>query len=173
MDGIFAHGEVKMKLYEIDAQIEKLIEQNMDPETGELTNTEEIEALAMEKEKKAENIALWIKDLEAEINALKAERDSFSKRISVAQNKEESLKRYLELCLNGEKLETTRCRVSYRTSKSVEVDEDSFIRWAATNRDEFLRYKMPEIDKTALKEALKTEDIPYARLKENKSMIVR
>ena len=44
-----------MKLYEIDKEVERLIEEGMDPETGELLSVDAIEALLMEKETKCDN----------------------------------------------------------------------------------------------------------------------
>ena len=163
-----------MKLYEIDKEVERLIEEGMDPETGELLSVDAIEALLMEKETKCENIACWIKDLNAEVNALKAERDAFNKRIKTAQNKADSLKNYLALCLNGQKLDTTRAKVYFRTNKSVMVEnEPEFIDWAVQNHSDLLRYKLPEINREALKEALQTEEIPGAYVLETKSVVIK
>ena len=63
-----------MKLYEIDAAIMECI----DLETGEIVDADRLTALQMEREQKLENVALWIKDLDAEAKALKAEEQSFS-----------------------------------------------------------------------------------------------
>ena len=59
-----------MTLYEIDAAMQECI----DPETGEV-DAERIEALAMERDKKIENIALWIINIKADIETAKAEID--------------------------------------------------------------------------------------------------
>lgn len=163
-----------MKLYEIDREVERLIEEGMDPETGELLSVDAIEALLMEKETKCENIACWIKDLNAEVNALKAERDAFNKRIKTTQNKADSLKNYLAFCLNGQKLDTTRAKVYFRTNRSVTVeDENDFILWAQKNREDLLRYKAPEINREALKEVLQNEEIPGAHITETQSVVIK
>ena len=52
-----------MTLYEIDDAILNCI----DEETGEIIDAEQLDKLYMEKEEKLENIALWIKDLKAEV----------------------------------------------------------------------------------------------------------
>jgi hypothetical protein len=55
-----------MTLYEIDDAILACV----DPETGEIINPEALTALQMEREKKLENVALWVKDLKAEAEAI-------------------------------------------------------------------------------------------------------
>lgn len=105
-----------MTLYEIDEAMLKCI----DEETGEV-DTEMLDALTMAKESKLENIALWIKDLEAEAEALKAEKQAFEKRQQAAEKKAESLKNYLTGYLNGEKFKTVKCAVSFRKTQSVNI----------------------------------------------------
>lgn len=62
-----------MTLYEIEAQILECASE-VDEETGEILDIEKLEALEIEKEKKQENIALWIKNLRAEKEAVKSEK---------------------------------------------------------------------------------------------------
>lgn len=71
---------MNLKLYEIDAAIDAAIEAGTDPETGEITNLEEITALQMQREEKLENIALYIKNLSAIATALKNEIDVLNER---------------------------------------------------------------------------------------------
>ena len=82
-----------MTLYEIDEKIVNGIK--IDPETGEVLNADEIDALQMERDAKIENIALWIKDLKAESDALKGEIDVLTERKKVTDNKVKSLSSYL------------------------------------------------------------------------------
>ena len=65
-----------MNLYEIDAEIMNCV----DVETGEIFDVDKFEELSLSREAKIENICLWIKNLKAEIEALKAEKDAFAKR---------------------------------------------------------------------------------------------
>ena len=71
---------MNLKLYEIDAAIDAAIEAGTDPETGEITNLEELTALQMQREEKLENIALYIKNLSAIATALKNEIDVLNER---------------------------------------------------------------------------------------------
>lgn len=106
-------------LYDIDARILNLT----DKEAGEILDEQAFEALQMERNEKLENIALWVKNLTSEAEALKAEEKAFYERRKSAENKAESLKRYLDSALNGHKFNTTKVAISYRKSTAVEVDE--------------------------------------------------
>ena len=104
-------------LYTINQEILNCI----DLETGEITDFDKFEALQMERNEKLENIALWVKNLLSEAEALKAEEKAFAEREKKARNKAESLKRYLDSALNGQKFNTTKVAISYRKSTSVDV----------------------------------------------------
>lgn len=104
-------------LYSINQEILNCV----DLETGEILDEQAFEALQMERNEKLENIALWVKNLTSEAEALKAEEKAFAERRKSAEKKAESLKRYLSQQLNGQKFTTTRTSVSFRKSSSVEV----------------------------------------------------
>lgn len=93
----------------------------VDLETGEILDEQAFEALQMERNEKLENIALWVKNLTSEAEALKSEEKAFYERRKAAVSKAESLKRYLAQQLKGQKFTTTRTSVSFRKSSSVEV----------------------------------------------------
>ena len=86
-----------MNLYEINEKLEL----GFDIETGEILDAEYLDKLAMERDMKIENIALWIKNLKSEAEALKAEKDVFAQRQKSAENKMEQLKKYLANALAG------------------------------------------------------------------------
>ena len=157
-----------MTLYEINSEMLNLI----DEETGEVLDYEKFVELNLARDEKIENIGLWIKDLKAEASALKAEKDALAKRQKTAENKAESLTRYLQMMLEGEKFKTPRLSVSYRTSKAVEVD-DRFVDWAVRFGEEYLRFKEPEVDKVALKEALEKGEVPHAALVERIGVVIK
>lgn len=134
-----------MKLYEIDSAIMDCV----DVETGEIFDIDKFEELSLERDAKIEGLCLWIKNLKAEAEALKAEKDAFAQRQKTAENKMESLKKYIASYLDGTKFETAKVKVSFRKSESLEISEDAQI------PDEFLKFKEPEVNKTELKKALK------------------
>lgn len=135
-----------MNLYEIDNAILECV----DIETGEIFDEEKFEELSLTRDAKIENVCLWIKNLKAEAEALKAEKLAFDKRQKLAENKMESLKKYITGYLDGTKFESAKVKVSFRKSESLEISEGAKI------PEKFLKYKEPDIDKTALKKALKS-----------------
>ena len=139
-----------MKLYEIDNAILDCI----DLETGEVIDTERLDALNMERDAKIENVACWIKDLRAENEAIKSEKQKLDSRRKVNDNKIESLMGWLNYALNGTKFKTGKCAISFRASESVEVTEEG-LEALMKEHDELLTYKVPEPNKTAIKQALK------------------
>jgi hypothetical protein len=134
-----------MNLYEIETAILGCI----DTDTGEVIDTEKLEELSMERDVKVENICLWIKNLKAEVEALKAEKDAFAQRQKVAENKMNSLKQYISAYLEGTPFTSTRVSVSFRKSESLEISEEAII------PDDYMKIKAPEVDKVALKAAIK------------------
>lgn len=139
-----------MKLYEIDNAILDCI----DLETGEVIDTERLDALNIERDTKIENVACWIKDLRAENEAIKSEKQKLDSRRKVNDNIIESLMGWLNYALNGTKFKTGKCAISFRASESVEVSEEGFNNLINGHTD-LLTYKAPEPNKTAIKQALK------------------
>ena len=153
-----------MKLYEIDEAIMACI----DAETGEIIDADKLDKLTMERDAKIENVALWIKDLKAEAEALKAEKMAFAERQKVAENKIESLKKWLAYALDGQADKSVRASVSFRTSESVEIDDIYAV------DENYLRYKEPEADKTAIKNAIKAgQEVAGATLVKSTSVIIK
>ena len=133
-------------LYEIDQAILECL----DLETGEVIDPERLESLHMERSQKIENVVLWIKNLESDAIAFKAEKDAFAKREKAATNKAEQLKKYLTKALDGQKFSTDRCAVSFRRSEQVMILDEKMIP---------LEMMVPKMtfspDKAAIKELLK------------------
>lgn len=158
-----------MKLYEIDQAIESLIDQD----TGEVSDFDVFMDLQMAREAKIENVALLIKNLTAEAEAIKAEKNALAEREASTKNKVERLKNYLKDILCGEKFNSPKVTISFRKSASVEID-DGFVEWAKTHADHFLKYTEPGIDKTAIKSALMTgAELKMARIVENHNIQIK
>lgn len=154
-------------LYELASQIANF-ELEIDEETGEVLNADQLENIEMERNAKIENICLWIKNLKSDATAYKAEKDSFEKKRKAAENKAEALKKYVQFVLAGEKFKTGRVSVSYRKSEQVECDD------MAKVPERYLRFKDPELDKTKIKEALKNgENVESCKLVEKQNMQIR
>lgn len=161
-----------MKLYEIDQALLDLT----DPETGEILDISAFNALQMEREKKLEGMGCWIKDMDAEIDALKREEDALRMRRQKTMNRRRQVWTYLQQMLNGEKLKTARVAISYRKNPpSVKMeDEDAVFRWAQENgRGDLLRITAA-LDKTRLKEAISAgEVIPGAEVVQEIGMVIK
>ena len=158
-----------MKLYEIDNAILECI----DMETGEVIDAEKLDALNMERDAKIENVVLWIKDLKAESEAIKAEKLALAERQKVAENKVESLKKWVAYALGGQKFSTAKCAVSFRNTESVEVTEEG-LEALMKEHDELLTYKAPEPNKKAIKDAIKDGlSVAGVQLVQNVSTIIK
>ena len=157
--------------------IEQDILDCVDMETGEILDTEKLDALQMEREDKLEGVALWIKDLRAESAAVKEEADKLTARRKALDNKIDGLKEWLKFALNGEKLKTPRCNVYKMHSQKVAVaDEAGLINYLQTQTDpeKFLRFLTPELRKDEIKKALKDGvEIPGAKLEETESVVIK
>ena len=123
-----------MTIYELDEEFTKTMEQIMeifDEETGEVSDIDKFEELrkqldelSEERNTKISNVACWYKQLVAEAEAIKAEKMKLAKRQQSTENKAESLKKYLEYALGGEKFKDARATISYRKSEQVTFSED-------------------------------------------------
>lgn len=165
------------KLYQVNAELEKLFEESIDEETGEVLdiNAEKIANLELEKNQLAEDIALMVKNSKAEAEAIKQEATELGKRQKQAERRAESLKRLLKEVLGGEKLKTSKVSISYRKSESVLIDdEEQALRYLKTYRDDLLRYKEPEMRKDEIKKAIKDGEVfDGIRLAEKQSIIIK
>lgn len=153
-----------MNLFEIESEIT----QCFDAETGEILDVEKLENMQMLKENKIENIACWIKNLEAEAKAYKEQKASFAERQQSAEKKAESLKEYLHKVLNGEKFKTIKCEVNFRKSQKVDIPD-------VYKLDEnYLKYAEPTPDKMAIKRAIQNgQEVAGASLIESISMSIK
>ena len=153
---------MSLSIYDIDlALIEasEALNNVFDEETGEVTDIDvfealkaEIDGLQMARDQKISNVACWYKSLVAEAEAIKAEKQKLAKRQTVAENKAENLKKYLEYALNGEKFKDARVSISYRRSEGIHFADDFD---GNTLPKEYLRIKA-EPKLTEIKEAIKS-----------------
>ena len=147
-----------MTLYEINAAIRDAIESlfsAVNEETGEV-DEEKLNALEQLKEDRAEkldNIGAYIKNLIAEVEALKQESATLKERADVKAKKIERLKKYVAdnmLSQEETKFESKRVVFSFRKSEQVEISDD-----AALPKKYLVKKVEYKPDKAAIKEALK------------------
>lgn len=159
-----------MTLYEIDREMALALSESIDLETGEILDkdmAERFEQLSLDRDDKIENICCFIKNLRAEAEALKAEKMAFAARQKSAENKAESLAKYLSSILNGEKFDSVKAKVSWRKSEAVQIDDISAL------PAEYVSYT-PAADKAEIKKALKAgKEIAGATLVTNQNMVIK
>lgn len=153
-------------LYELNKQIADF-EFQIDEETGEILNADELDTIQMERDEKVENIALWIKNLSADADAYKKERDAFAEKERLAKAKMERLKAYLADTLNGDKFQTNRVTISYRKSDTVDIVDQSLLPLMYFRQE-------PKVDKAGIKKALKAgREVSGARLIEKQNLQIK
>ena len=153
-----------MNLYEIDQEIMNCV----DMETGEIIDPARLDELQIDRDTKIENIACWIKNLNADAEAFKTEKQSFADRQKAAENKAESLKKYLANYLAGQKFSTPKVAISFRKTSSVNVTDISQL------PEEFLKFADPTPDKTAIKNAIKAgTTVTGAEIVEGQSISIK
>lgn len=160
-----------LSLYEIRQEIENqldMIFDSVDTETGEVTiSFDTLDCLNIAKAEKVENIACYIKNLDAEVEAYKTEEDRLRKRRQALENKANRLRKYLADNLEiTDKYDTPRCRVSFRKSTKVSIPDESVI------PKKYLKVKT-EVDRTTIKSLLKEgKKIKGATLEDNYTLQV-
>lgn len=151
-------------LYEIDEEILNCV----DMETGEIIDVERLGQLQLAREDKVEGIALWIKNLLSDADAIRSEEEKLAQRRKANENKAKNLKEYLSKFLNGQKFKTPKVSISYRKSESVEVTDISKL------DDDYLKFAEPTVDKTKVKKALKAGTVLQGvSLVENQNIQIR
>ncbi|WP_304102583.1 siphovirus Gp157 family protein [Phascolarctobacterium succinatutens] len=163
-----------MKLFDIDEKLAACVKLDesrvVDTESGEIIDLEAIAALEMERDKKIENLGCWYKNLLADAEALKAQKNAFAEREKVAKAKAESLRGFLGRYLNGKKFETAKVAMSFRKSEAVEFDAKCI----GDVPEEFLKFKDPELDKVAVKKAIKAgESVPGCELVQRQNLQIK
>lgn len=153
-----------MTLYEIDDAILECVDQ----ETGEVIDEEALAELQMERGKKIHNIAAYIINLKAEAAAAKERAEVFTARRKAAENKAESLQKYLERQLDGQKWSDQDFKITWRTSQATDIYDESAI------PVDYQIAQAPKIDRAGLLRTLKMgKEVPGVRLVERQSMSVK
>lgn len=163
-----------MKLFDIDERLAACVKLDesrvVDTESGEIIDLEAIAALEMERDKKLENLGCWYKNLLSDAEALKAQKNAFAEREKAAKAKAESLRGFLGRYLNGKKFETAKVAMSFRKSEAVEFDAKCI----GDVPEEFLKFKDPELDKIAVKKAIKAgETVPGCELVQRQNLQIK
>ena len=166
-----------MKLYELTNDFQRLFDSLEDmTENAELTAEEKAEAekvwfdtlecVEAEFTDKAENVAAYVKVLSSEAKMLEAEEKALKAR------REQKVKQAVSL----NKIEGVMAKISITKGReSTEItDPKAFVEWAKVNDDSLLKYKDPDISKTAVKAAIEAgREIPYAAVVRRPGLTIR
>lgn len=165
------------KLYEINQDIENLINAVTDPDTGEVVDLDALDDLLLEREQKIENVILYRKDVLAEAMCVGAELLELEKRHTRLMKTADGLEGYIAKALDGRNFKTPRCEVTHRMTDVVEVDPE-FIKWAYEQKEDMSAFiKHTEIDnanKIAIKKYLKSGGtLEHCRLVKNDNLTIK
>ena len=160
---------MEMRLYDYIREIDEIMLSAVD-EDGVIADEEimaKLDELDVAMADKVDNCIKFYKSRKAMAEALKEEKLALAKRQQTAENEAERMKDYLAYCLAGSKWESVAGKISYRSTKAVEIDD---------------LYQLPEVytsvelkaDKTAIKKAIENgETITGAHIEERTSTIIK
>ena len=105
---------------------EDLMSMCIDVDTGEFDEAM-FEGLKIERDKKIENIALWVLEDEAMAKSIKEQENKLKERREILEQRVEKRKEFLRYIAEGKKLKTDRVTVSYRKSDAVKIVNEEII----------------------------------------------
>ena len=105
---------------------EDLMSMCIDADTGEFDEAM-FEGLKIERDKKIENIALWVLEDEAMAKSIKEQENKLKERREILEQRVEKRKEFLRYIAEGKKLKTDRVTVSYRKSDAVKIVNEEII----------------------------------------------
>ena len=170
-----------MKLYEVNAAIEEIFEQMVDPETGEILSDSEslmaqLDSLQMERQRILEYLAKLVLNTRAEAAALKEEESRLKDRRSHLARRESSLMDVLDRECGGKKTDLGIATLSYRKTSRVEIsDAEMAVRWLKRNKHtDCYRIPAPEVAKAEVKKLISQgTKVPGCAVVEDRSCSLR
>lgn len=164
-----------MKLYEISDTYQQFLSAVENGDIPEEAVLDTLEGIQGEFNEKADNIACCIKNLKAEAEAIKAERDTLDERAKSKLSKAESLRNYLSVAMQNTgitKIETARNSLTFRRSSSLFIaDENDFKQRHADLCKKEIKVTIPRTEITKMIKA--GEDITGAELRTNQNLQIK
>ena len=164
-----------MNLYELNQNFNNLVSvlENTEDENIKELIKNSMDQLALETNEKIENIIKYIKNLEAEAEALEKESKRLNDRKIRTLKKVDNLKGYLKdftNTLDSKKYNTGIFNISIRKNAAAIIIDNEFL-----VPDEFCKTEIiRKVDKIALKEKLKAgEVIEGVKLQQSESIIIK
>jgi hypothetical protein len=150
------------RLFEIADEIEQLMAEVIDPETGEITDEglAKLDALEMERDEKAIQIALYRFQILLEAEGTQAHVDRLAARVKILNNQAARLKQNIQSNVpRGHKINDPRVKIGWLPSTSVEIVDDKAL------PADCLRQPEPVPIKETIKRRIKLgEEVPGAKL---------
>lgn len=162
-------------LYEIGSNYLRVQDMAGDPEIDPQTLADTMEAIEGELEIKAENYAKVMKNLEGDIVAIKAEIDRLTSKKKAIENNIKNMKATLQSVMEATgktKFKTELFSFGIqKNAPSVVIDEQ----YIENIPEEYLKFREPEINKTAIKDAINNGvDLSgIAHLEQSQSLRIR
>lgn len=155
-----------LALYQIAAEFRQMVEHLMQTQEDAAAIKDTIEAESYPLEVKAQNVAYAIRNLESLAEQIKTAEKSMSERRKAVEKRAEHIREYLKTCMEVagiQKIECPHFQLAIKKNPpSVDVFEPSLVPPAFLRQPE---PPPPQIDKTAIKDALKTGgEVPGAVL---------
>ncbi|MDR1240298.1 MAG: siphovirus Gp157 family protein [Oscillospiraceae bacterium] len=166
-----------MPLYEISERYFNFLQIFKNDEVPDEKVNYKFQSLEGEFSEKADSIACFIKNLNAEAEAIKKEIASLIERgtskLKCAERLTEYLKSQMEF-IGKSKIETARNRITIRKNPESVILTKDFLNWAKESGKEFLKFKEPEPDKLKIKEFLqKGGETLHAQLIQTKRIEIK
>lgn len=162
-----------MTLYEIADNLRTKLEQvEIDEETGELLNLDDLEKDEALFQDKLEACGVYAKEMAADIESYKTEMASLKKRLDGLTKKYDAFTQYIGLNMimaETASYETAKVKLSFRHSSAVEITDEKSI------PEEYMTEKVARsADKKAIKDAIKQGiEIPGARVVEHNNLQIK
>lgn len=137
-----------------------------------------LDGIGGELEDKAADIAVLIKEMNAEAAALKEEEYNLAERRKAKENRVKWLTQYLADNMQAAglaKVDRPRATLSFRKSKGVKIyDEESFVSWAEKTGHSSLLNVKTTASISRIRDALKAgEELPGVVLEERQSLQIK
>lgn len=164
-----------MTIYEITNDYLQLMQMMEDPELDPKTLADTMEGIEGELEDKADNYARVMKNMEADLNGIKAEIERLSTRKKTIENNIKRMKEALQFSMETTgktKFKTELFSFGIRKNAPAVVMDEPYIENVP---ERFLKYSDPTINRSAIKEAIQNgEDLEgLAHLESSTSLSIR
>lgn len=164
-----------MTIYQITNDYLQLMQMMEDPELDPQTLADTMEGIEGELEDKADNYARVMKNMEADLNGIKAEIDRLSTRKKTIENNIKRMKEALQFSMETTgktKFKTELFSFGIRKNAPAVIMDEPYIENVP---ERFLKYSDPTINRTAIKEAIQNgEDLEgLAHLESSTSLSIR